>query len=219
MLYLSRTGIRSIKARDASNSGAVSDIGSPVDFDIQNLFNANGSAWFAAAKAILEPIVGRFWMIFANQIYVLSYFPGPKITAWSRYTLPFSVDYAVTCGGHVFLRAGNTLYAYGGSDGNTYDATVGEVRMPYLDMQKPGHNKLFEALDLTIQGGWRVTNSFDFTQPDVEETLGTFNTPTWPHRTRQLHRGFKSLLAKILYDRQWTGDAVQRRRPLQDGRR
>ena len=179
VLYLSQTGIRSIKARDASNSGAVSDIGSPVDFLIQDIYNSRGTGYFATARAILEPIVGRFWMIFNDEIYVLSYFPGPKITAWSRYTLNFSVDYAVTCGGHVFLRAGNALYAYGGPNGNSYDTTVGEIRMPYLDMKKPGHNKIFEALDMTIQGNWTVKNSFDFNNPDVEETLGTFSAPTW----------------------------------------
>ena len=179
VLYLSQTGIRSIKARDASNSGAVSDIGSPVDLDIQNLYTTYGAGWFAGAKALLEPIVGRFWMIFYNQVYVLSYFPGPKITAWSRYTLPFQADYAVTCGGHIFIRSGNALYAYGGADGNAYDATVGEARLPYHDMSKPGHNKIFEALDMTVSGNWRVANSFDFTNPDVEETLGTFSAPTW----------------------------------------
>ena len=179
VLYLSQTGIRSIKARDASNSGAVSDIGSPVDFEIQNLFTARGEGYFATARALLEPIVGRFWMIFNDQIFVLSYFPGPKITAWSRYTVPFNIDYAVACGGHIFLRSGNTLYAYGGVDGNTYDATVAEVRLPYHDMSKPGNNKIFEALDMTVQGNWTVKNSFDFTNPDNEETLGTFSAPTW----------------------------------------
>jgi hypothetical protein len=179
VLYLSQTGIRSIKARDSSNSGAVSDIGSPVDLDIQGLYTAMGAGWFNTAKALLEPIVGRFWMIFPNQIYVLSYFPGPKITAWSRYSLPFQADYAVTCNGHVFIRSGNALYAYGGSTGDVYDATVGEVRLPYHDMKKPGHNKIFEALDATITGTWTVKNSFDFTNPNAEETLGTFSSPTW----------------------------------------
>ena len=175
VLYLSQTGIRSIKARDASNSGAVSDIGSPIDLEIQNLYTMYGTGWFAGAKALLEPIVGRFWMIFSNQIFVLSYFPGPKITAWSRYTIPFAVDYAVTCGGHVFLRSGNALYAYGGPNGDSYDGTVGEVRLPYLDMKKPGHNKIFEALDMTVQGDWRVANSFDYNSSEAEETLGTFS--------------------------------------------
>ena len=179
VLYLSQTGVRSIKARDASNSGAVSDIGSPIDFEIQDIYTQRGQGYFGGAKALLEPIVGRFWMIFPDQIFVLSYFPGPKITAWSRYTLPFTVDYAVTCGGHVFLRSGNALYAYGGADGNTYDATVAEARLPYLDMKQPGHNKMFEALDMTVQGNWQVRNSFDYNNPDAEEVLGAFSSPTW----------------------------------------
>jgi hypothetical protein len=179
ILYLSQTGVRSIKARDASNSGAVSDIGSPIDLEIQNVYAQRGSGYFNAARALLEPIVGRFWMIFPDQIFVLSYFPGPKITAWSRYTVPFPINYAVTCGGHVFLRSGNALYAYGGASGNVYDATVGEIRVPYLDMKRPGHNKLFEALDMTISGTWTVKNSFEFNSPDTEETIGTFSAPTW----------------------------------------
>jgi hypothetical protein len=179
VLYLSQTGVRSIKARDASNSGAVSDIGSPIDLEIQNIYTQRGSGYFAAAKALLEPIVGRFWMIFNDQIFVLSYFPGPKITAWARYSVPFNIDYAVACNGHVFLRSGDALYAYGGADGNTYDSVVGEVRLPYHDMKRPGHNKIFEALDMTVQGNWIVKNSFDYTQPEVEETLGSFSSPTW----------------------------------------
>jgi len=179
VLYLNQTGIRSIRARDASNSGEVSDIGSPIDLEIQNLYATLGAAYANQAIALLEPIVGRFWMIFPTQIFVLSYFPGPKITAWSRYVLPFTVNYAVSCGGRIFIRSGNALYAYGGADGNAYDATAAEVRLPYLDMKKPGHNKTFEALDMTVQGNWIVKNSFDFTNPENEETLGTFSAPTW----------------------------------------
>ena len=50
VLYLSRTGIRSIKARDASNSGAVSDIGSPIDFDIQAIYTTQGLTGFKPAR-------------------------------------------------------------------------------------------------------------------------------------------------------------------------
>ena len=32
---------------------------------------------------------------------------------------------------------------------------------------------------MTVQGDWRVANSFDFNTPDAEETLGTFSAPTW----------------------------------------
>jgi hypothetical protein len=178
VLYLSQTGVRSLRARDASNAAAVSDIGSPIDLDIQALYITN-PGYFQAAKAIIEPIVGRFWMCFPNQIYVLSYFPGPHITAWSRYTVPFNIDQVTPCGGHVFIRSGDDLYVYGGADGNTYDGTVGEARLPYLDMKKPGHNKIFEALDMTVTGNWTVYNSFDYNQPDQQELIGSFSAPTW----------------------------------------
>jgi hypothetical protein len=46
-------------------------------------------------------------------------------------------------------------------------------------MKKPGHNKIFEALDMTVTGTWTVKNSFEFNSPDAEETLGTFSGPTW----------------------------------------
>jgi hypothetical protein len=179
VLYLNQSGIRSLRARDASNAAAVSDIGSPVDNDMQNIFVTRGAGYYNAAIALIEPIIGRFWMIFSDQIYVLSYFPGPKITAWSRYSVPFTINYAVACGGHIFLRSGDAVYVYGGVDGNTYDSTVGEARLPYLDMKKPGHNKIFEALDMTVTGNWSVSNSFDFNNPDDEEVLGSFSAPTW----------------------------------------
>ena len=46
-------------------------------------------------------------------------------------------------------------------------------------MEKPGHNKIFEALDATLTGTWTVKNSFEFNNPDAEETIGTFSSATW----------------------------------------
>jgi hypothetical protein len=87
-----------MKARDSSNSASVSDIGSPIDPIITALVEGKGNAYFDKAISLLEPLIGRFWMVFPTQIVVLSYFPGPKITAWSLFDLPFTVDNAVTYG-------------------------------------------------------------------------------------------------------------------------
>jgi len=187
VLFLATSGIRSVRARDSSNAAAVSDIGSPIDGLIQQLYAdklATDPTYFGKAKALLEPIVGRFWMIFPQEIYVLSAFPGPKITAWSKYTtatnrVPFTVDYAVTCGGRIFLRSGDDLYVYGGADGTVYDDCGVEVRLPYLDMGKPATNKIFQSVDATVTGTWTIKNSFDYDNPDDQETLGVFSAPTW----------------------------------------
>ena len=187
VLYLAKSGIRSVRARDSSNAAAVSDIGSPIDGLIQAIYSANPQSYFTSAIALLEPIVGRFWMIFPNEIYVLSAFPGPKITAWSRYTtianaVPFTIAYAVTCGGNIFVRdTADNLYVYGGNDGLAYDNCGVEIRLPYLDMGKPATNKIFQGSDMTVQGTWTIKNSFDYNNPDAPnvETLGVFSSPTW----------------------------------------
>jgi hypothetical protein len=200
VLYLDQSGIRSLKARDSSNSAAVSDIGSPVDPTIQTIHNTNGQAYMDAAIALLEPSVGRFWMVFPTQILVLSYFPGPKITAWGQFTVPFTIQYAVTSGGKIFLRdTANKIYVYGGTDGVTYDNCHVEVRLPYLDAKKPGHKKLFRAIDATVSGTWRVAVSYDFNSPDAEETIATISQPTWNAGASEL-QGYDSHFSLRFYN-------------------
>jgi hypothetical protein len=215
VLYLDQSGIRSLKARDSSNSASVSDIGSPVDPTIVALLQSKGSAYMNKAIALLEPSVGRFWMVFPDEILVLSYFPGPKITAWSYFTLPFTVQHAVTCGGKIFIRStANRLYVYGGSAGNSYDNCGVEVRLPYLDGKKPGHRKLFQAVDATVSynrpsdppdpaepttGSWRVAVSFDPTNPAAEETIAVINKPTWNIGASEL-QGYDSHFSLRFYN-------------------
>jgi hypothetical protein len=186
VLFLAQSGVRSVRARDSSNAAAVSDIGSPIDSLMQELYVTRGEAYFSKGRALLEPIVGRFWMTFEDEFYALSAFPGPKITAWSYHRfsalgVPFKAAYVVTCGGRVFIRDdANNLYVYGGNDGNQFDNCGVEVRLPFLDMGKPGTNKVFTGIDLTVTGTWTVKNTFDYNNPDTnEETLGTFSAPTW----------------------------------------
>ena len=180
VLYLDESGLRSLKAKDSSNSASVSDIGSPVDPVISTLRKLKGAAYMNSAISLLEPSVGRFWMVFPDQILVLSYFPGPKVTAWSAFTLPFTVTQAVTCGGYIFLRDTNdTIYVYGGTTGDVYDNCGVDVRLPYLDGKKPGHKKSFQMFDATVTGTWRVAVSYDFNNPDAEETIDTIDRPTW----------------------------------------
>jgi len=180
VLYLDQSGIRSLKARDSSNSASVSDIGSPIDSTLQAIRLARGDAYMTTAVSILEPSVGRFWMVFQDQIFALSYFPGPKITAWSQFDTGFQVKHVVTCGGRIFFRDfSDGIWVYGGVDGLTYDNCGVEVRLPYLDGKKPGHKKLFQGLDATVSGLWRIAISFDFNNPEAEENICTISQPTW----------------------------------------
>jgi hypothetical protein len=213
VLYLGSSGIRSLKARDASNSAAVTDIGSPVDNYIRGLAQKypNGVSYLNNCVAINEPIVGRFWAVFPNEILVLSYFPGPKVQAWSVYTTTFIIDYVVTAGDTIFIRSGDDLYAFGGRTGLEYDncAPAGvDVRFPYLDGGKPGHQKTFQALDATAEGAWAVAVSYNFDMQDAEEILGTLyplpgkdtvSASTW-NKGRFAMQGYASHVSMRFYN-------------------
>jgi hypothetical protein len=216
VLYLDPSGIRSLKAKDSSNSAAVSDIGSPVDPAVRGirLDPLKGTLNYAdEAVSLLEPSVGRFWMIFPREILCLSYFPGPKITAWSTLTLPelagAEIDHAVTCGGKIFLRdSADNLWVYGGTDGKAYNNPGVEVRLPYHDSKKPGHKKEFQAFDATVNsadpplvnpGTWRVAVSYDYNNPDAEETIANIAVPTWNFGSHEL-QGYDSHFSLRFYN-------------------
>lgn len=198
VLYLASSGIRSLKARDASNSAAVTDIGSPVDQIVRGIGQTKGRVYLANGQAVNEPITGRFWMVFPDSILVLSYFPAPKINAWSEFKVPFQIDYIVTAGDHIFIRSGDDLYLYGGKTAEEYDDCPVEVRFPYLDGGKPGHRKMFEAIDATVEGSWGASVSYNYEDQDAEEFLGVLDRPTWGYGRFAL-QGYSSHMSMRFY--------------------
>lgn len=85
VFFLHRTGLRSLRVRDASNNAYLSDVGSPVDFLVQASLASASATQKAAACAVMEPNRSQYWCFLYDTIYVLSYFPQMKITAWSTF--------------------------------------------------------------------------------------------------------------------------------------
>jgi hypothetical protein len=181
VLYIAPDGIRSLRARNASLAASVSDVGSPLDPAIQELLRTYGESYFSRAISILQPVTGRFWVILPDRVYILSAFPGPKITAWSEY-LPTDVDgnqfqivAACTHRQHIIVRdQNNNIYSYGGATdtGITFDKTQAEVIFPYLAGEEPATFKRFHGLDSACSGEWDVYAGFNTSDTDAEDYLG-----------------------------------------------
>jgi len=195
ILFLHSSGIRSLKARDISNSAAVSDIGSPIDEIIRTIPRFDRTL----CRAVLEPIVGRVWYCFRRNIYLLSFFPGPNITAWSEFTTDFDIDYVVTAGDRLFIRSGDNLYLYGGVSGNEYDTSAVEIRLPFHDGSKPGHMKQYQAIDATVWGSWDIKVAYNFDQPEAEELVARISAPTWNKGRHELE-GYASHMSMRFYN-------------------
>jgi hypothetical protein len=164
VFYLDNTGIRSIRARDSSNAPYVNDVGTSIDTYVLDVIDAQTGGTVANSHAVIEPREGRYWLAIGETIFVFSYFPGSKISAWSVYEPGISFSDFATIGEIVFARAVDVIYAYGGPDGNTYpdagDVTI-EVKLPFLTGGKPGTKKSLRAVDIVSNQVWSVNFCFD----------------------------------------------------------
>lgn len=181
VFYLGRYGVRSLRARDSSNSAASTDTGSPIDTLVIDQVNRLG---VGAERSIglLEPRDGRFWLIMRDRIFVFSYFTGSKISAWTVYEPGFVVDDAIVHRDRVFLLSGDDIYVYGSQPGQPYrydEGVVAEAWTPYLDMGSPGREKRPVGVDAVATGEWQLWAGLNPNQLNAESQIGTITRQTY----------------------------------------
>lgn len=202
LFYLDESGLRSLRARDASNAAATNDIGVSIDSLIVEKLNELTLDERQNIIGLIEPRDGRFWLALKDTIFVFSYFPGSRISAWSTYEptivqggedVLFEIDDMVVFKRRVYVRSGNTIYVYGGlSNAVEYDETEAEAWLPFLDGNAPALEKNFTGLDAAVRGEWRVAAGMQPTAPAVEDhvatlTETTFNSGSIPAIGRSTH--------------------------------
>lgn len=185
VLYLTRNGIRSLRARDSSNFAQVTDIGSPIDSDVSAVL-AFEEAVGRAALSVTHREAGQAWVIVGTKIYVLSRYPSADVSGWSTFDVPtidddlidlnlqlgpgadmnqFIMD-ACPISETVCVRMGtDEVFVYGGtsalSAGDQYDASEARIVTPYFTMGDPYAEKHFTGFDLSADGAWGVEYSLD----------------------------------------------------------
>lgn len=181
IFYLNESGIRSLRARDASNAAATSDIGVPIDDLVTRLLSELGPSERQRIKGLIEPRDGRFWMIMGPTVYVLSYFRAERtVSAWSKYNLPDEIAAATVFNRKVWLRFGDDICCYGGTGSERiYDATECVVRTPFLDADNPTQWKRLTGIDVAAEGEWEIIVSMDPTNPSAEDRVAIINDSTF----------------------------------------
>jgi hypothetical protein len=186
VFYLARSGIRSLKARDSSNSGYVSDIGNPIDDLVVADINVNVSTTENAC-GIVDPRDGRYLLSIGSKVYVFSYFPSSKVSAWSIYEHGFVdsngdpepiTDWAYD-GQELLCRAGDKIYSLGGEKNNEYDSSPVTVQLPFLDAKNPATDKMWTGLDAVCSSDWDISTGTDPTDIAVYEPAATINKTTY----------------------------------------
>lgn len=191
LLYLSKSGLRSLRARDSSNFAKVSDVGSPIDkllqaataFNSTNQVNVGGTTLpsatfdYLAIGEVLEE-KGQFWLFLRDKIYVLSNYPDAGVRAWSIYDLPepelsvinsefdevvnrWCADACSVNETIMFRNFADEVYLYGGTGQSNYDTSLVEVITPHMDMGRPTNEKQIYGINLACFGDWTIEVSLD----------------------------------------------------------
>ena len=165
VMFLSDTGIRSLRVRDSSLNAFVSDIGSPIDSLVQtDLINApafslgsNTVTGLPLACSIVEPAANRYWLYIpgTTYLYVLSYFPALKIQAWSKYSCTYydpNSHQQVTFTPQKFVIQNGQVYCYATILGPVVGGTQTYVGV-VLQYGGSGNN-VFDATVASFSSPW-----------------------------------------------------------------
>lgn len=204
VFYLDPSGIRSIRARDVLNAAYVSDVGTAIDSFIHEHIRELAIDDVERAVSVVEPLDGRYWLGLKDRIYVLSFFPSSKVTAWSYYEPGFDVSDFVRINARLYARGGNTIYLYGGDNGDEFpgdDEMVASVELPFLDAESPSTQKMLSGLDVACVNEWLVKLLPDPNDESRKQTVGrvyqnTYHLPHIPLTGRTTHFALELSCAK-----------------------
>lgn len=178
--YLSDSGIRSLRARAGTNLAGVNDVGTPIDTLVREWIMSLSDDDVTNAVALVEPVDGRLWMAIGARVFVFSYFPSKKISAWSWYEPGVTFTDMVTVNDRVYARGGSNVYLYGGSDNNTYDSCRVTAELPFLSGGKPGTFKHLKGMDQAATGTWNCKVLVNPNNMDEYIDVGDLTGVTWP---------------------------------------
>jgi hypothetical protein len=98
-------GVRNIGIAGASTNLQAGFFGAAMDPLILPKIQAGGVPF-----ALFWPGAGQYWLIFDNEVFVLTMNGGNKDQSWSRYIFPEDLTYWAILEGDLYLRAGSLVW-------------------------------------------------------------------------------------------------------------
>jgi len=221
LFYLSQSGVRSLRARDSSNSASVTDVGTPIDDILIAQMAGMTETQLRDVPGEIEPTDGRYIVQMPDKQYVFSYFSSSKISSWSAYVPPVQMTDFATNDGRLYGRAGDVIYLLGGDSDNQFTDQDTTVELPYLDAGGIATWKRWLGLDVVCKGVWDVYVNSNPNRPDAwvktaritNTTIAKMNLAVQQNspilKLKFVHQGDgnEARLSKIIvhYETKWAG--------------
>lgn len=163
LYFLSDFGFRSITTQQYTNNLADTDVGSPIDMLVRPIIRNTAFA----PNAFFHYGTGQYICMVGSVMFVYSVSRSSKIAAWSRYTIPFTVDAFAELNGELYFRSGDVVYRFTpdayDDDGQPFEVLL---ELPYMDLKAPGQLKRLMGVDMVMEGECDFSIGFDVRDPD-----------------------------------------------------
>ena len=167
LFFLAQNGYRSVSTISITDNLQDTDVGSAIDDLVQASVLTTDDP-----ISLYYPKLGQFWSINGTTVWAYSFSRASKLSAWSKFTLPFSIDDAAVLNQELYLRAGNNVYKV--TKDVTKDGTSSiplvDIQMFYQDGKKPGVLKMFAGLDVIGTGMPTISHKFYDEDGNEQET-------------------------------------------------
>jgi len=188
VFYLSDAGLRSIRAREFTDLVNVKDVGTPIDDELKTLLLGMSEVDKGLTFGIYSIKDGRYWLCFpSGVIYAFSYFPGSKVSAWTKYNLAYEgatrlAEGAVSVSGDLKMFWVYPAYRILASFPGTHYYDTATIVIPFFDAKTPGTRKQFRAIDIAGQGTWALSVGDDVANVATLVSIGNVTLSTFKYQ-------------------------------------
>lgn len=212
LFFHAKNGYRSVSLVAITNNLQDNDVGSPIDKLVTAATLATDDP-----MSLYYPKLGQFLEFNGTIAWAFSFSRTAKISAWSKFTYPFTIDDATVLNQELYVRAGNDVYLVSDAvykDGVSSIPLV-DIVMFYQDGKKPGVTKQFTGIKTIGKGQPTVSYLFAVENQTLESLA--YELPAVgvagqthpvellaeriaPHFTHQKDEEFELSSASLLYE-------------------
>lgn len=162
LIFLAKAGFRSLSLIALTNNMQENDVGSAIDALRTEIEDAD------EVRSVYYPTLGQLWSINGTRAYIYSFSRSVKLSAWSVFDFPVTIDDSAVLSNELYLRSGDAVYKV---DPNAYNddgvVPLVEVEMYYQDNKAPGVLKQFNGFDGVVKGSPEIAFRYDTRDTDL----------------------------------------------------
>ena len=184
LFFLTDAGFRSIGQQIYTGNLQDTDVGSPIDSLVYDKLVSStrlGSGTYEPSSAFFNGL-GQYMCAIDSEIFVFTFSRMSKVTAWSRYIMPYQVQALSPYGEYMFVRMNGDIYIFNPGSFQDDDSTIipVEVTSSYQAFKKPGRWKQIMGADVMFNGSASVQHKWDSRDSTAATNAITLSSDTRP---------------------------------------